>query len=479
MGSITMNPTTPKSEGEYLLSALELHKQGRLAQARALYQQILANNPNEITSLHMLGVIRLAEGDGANACRLIGRALSLAPQYFEANLNMGVALRAIDQPIDAIEYFDHSISLRPDSIEAHYNRGVTLQEIGRLDEALESYKRVLSQDPQHADSASNMALIHLQRGDFTRGWRLYETRFATRQYKSSHSLDISAKTWNGIDPLSDKTLLIFCEQGLGDAIQFARYFRLIRQRAPTANVTVLAHRSLHRIFRSIENTFEIVENIKDRSFDFKIALMSAPAIFNTTADNIPYSTESYISVNSRAVSEWERHVDSASHHSRGIRIGLMWRGGQATPIKGRSVELKRLEELLDLPMDFSACKSKSLPTRRASLPHTLTSIISANHSADQSKPTLPIPPAYCLFWMSSLASTRAWHTCQPRWAGRRGSFFHGLVTGAGWKIAPTALGIQMSNSFDNNNPGTGATLFCTSKNRLNCNSKRSLRAVCH
>ena len=36
--------------------------------------------------------------------------------------------------------------------------------------------------------------------------------------------------WNG-EPLADKTLFIYSEQGLGDALQFVRFVRLARQRA--------------------------------------------------------------------------------------------------------------------------------------------------------------------------------------------------------------------------------------------------------
>ncbi|MFM8846147.1 MAG: tetratricopeptide repeat protein, partial [Gammaproteobacteria bacterium] len=69
-----------------LHAAMALHRKGRLREAARIYQKILQAQPNELNSLHLLGAIRLAEGDAEAARALIGRALELKPDYTEAHV---------------------------------------------------------------------------------------------------------------------------------------------------------------------------------------------------------------------------------------------------------------------------------------------------------------------------------------------------------------------------------------------------------
>ena len=45
--------------------ALELHKQGRLADAEQLYSEVLAHRPDHFDALQMLSVVKLAKGQPA------------------------------------------------------------------------------------------------------------------------------------------------------------------------------------------------------------------------------------------------------------------------------------------------------------------------------------------------------------------------------------------------------------------------------
>jgi Flp pilus assembly protein TadD len=49
--------------------ALELHHQGRIAEAEQLYATVLAVRPDNIDALQMLGVIKLARGELVTALR--------------------------------------------------------------------------------------------------------------------------------------------------------------------------------------------------------------------------------------------------------------------------------------------------------------------------------------------------------------------------------------------------------------------------
>src|SRR5262245_47226841 len=68
-----------------LQSALAHHGAGRLAEADAIYQQILGANPDHAEALHLSGVISHQRGNYEAAVSLINRAISLdstEPRYF-------------------------------------------------------------------------------------------------------------------------------------------------------------------------------------------------------------------------------------------------------------------------------------------------------------------------------------------------------------------------------------------------------------
>ena len=55
--------------------ALELHHQGRIAEAEPLYAAVLAARPDHFDALQMLGLIKLSRGDAVTALRLVTAAM--------------------------------------------------------------------------------------------------------------------------------------------------------------------------------------------------------------------------------------------------------------------------------------------------------------------------------------------------------------------------------------------------------------------
>ena len=82
--------------------ALEHHKAGRLPDAGNIYQQILQQEPNQPTALHMLGVLSYQDGKNEQAVELISRAIEIQPDLAEAYNNLGLVQQQLDAIQDAI-----------------------------------------------------------------------------------------------------------------------------------------------------------------------------------------------------------------------------------------------------------------------------------------------------------------------------------------------------------------------------------------
>jgi tetratricopeptide (TPR) repeat protein len=138
-----------------LANGLSHHRAGRLADAEAIYHQVLASRPDHSDSLHLLGVIFLQRGNPAKAVQQIDLALKKDPNNISALNNYGNALNDLKRFEEALASFDRALQLRPDLAETHSNRGNALKELERFEEALGSYDRALALRPDYAEALSN------------------------------------------------------------------------------------------------------------------------------------------------------------------------------------------------------------------------------------------------------------------------------------------------------------------------------------
>ena len=127
--------------------AIQHHQAGRLAEAEALYRQILGVDPNRADAWHMLGVVANQVGQRKLSAEWIRKSISLNPNNAEAHYNLGNTLKDDGQVDDAIAAFQHALTLRPAYAEAANNLGVVLSLRGRFAEAIAACHRAVELKP--------------------------------------------------------------------------------------------------------------------------------------------------------------------------------------------------------------------------------------------------------------------------------------------------------------------------------------------
>ncbi len=145
-----------ESTFEALAIAVRHHQAGALANAEAIYRQILAAEPNHVEALHLLGVIAHQIGRNDMALQLIGRALALKPDHADAHCHLGAALAALRRPSEAIASYERALALKPGYVEAYCNLGVVLKELGRLEELVARLEQALALTPDSAEVLNNL-----------------------------------------------------------------------------------------------------------------------------------------------------------------------------------------------------------------------------------------------------------------------------------------------------------------------------------
>lgn len=115
---------------EALSIAFENHRAGHLAQAEAIYRQILDVAPDHVDALHLLGLVARRTGRNEAAVDLIQRAVAREPAFIEGHYNLGNALVALGRHAAAVDSFRRVLALNPDHAGAQ--RGLE-RALGRTD----------------------------------------------------------------------------------------------------------------------------------------------------------------------------------------------------------------------------------------------------------------------------------------------------------------------------------------------------------
>jgi len=232
----------------------------------------------------------------------------------------------------------------PYDARAYYNLAIILHDLSKFAESLACYEQAIKLGYHNPARANlNTGMNYLKMGDFKRGfhyvdlksdgaWRLGKN-FAFNQEALSH-IDL----WEG-QSLEDKTILIYCEQGFGDNIQFVRYIPQVRELG--GRIIFSCYDQLYNIFKNspILKGVDVMKgaSLNSVELDFKIPLLSLPRVLEATIDNIPH-TDGYLS---------KTHCKDWNLSDEGMNVALVWESSGLDT--RRSIPLETILPLCELP----------------------------------------------------------------------------------------------------------------------------------
>jgi tetratricopeptide (TPR) repeat protein len=312
------------SINETLQLALEHHRQGRLAEAEGLYRQVLQADPRNADALHLMGVLATRVGKYELAVNFISHAIRLQGKHPAFHVNLSDALQRWDRNADALAAARQAVRLEPTYAEGHNSVGSVLKSLGRLDEALAAFTCAIDIKGDYVDAHYNRALLRISLGDFSRGWDEYEWRWKRPNF---HQPALPKPRWDG-SPLAGRMLLVQCEQGFGDTIQFIRYVK--QMQAGGERVMVVPQLPLVPLLVTSGVQNVIPPGTPLSEFDVYLPLLSLPRVIGTTLETIPADVP-YLAADAALVEQWKTRLAAMG----GFKIGIHWQGNPQSPLEPR------------------------------------------------------------------------------------------------------------------------------------------------
>jgi len=366
----------PKNFEALQLSAIIAGQSNNFQLALKMLDEILSIKPDFADAHSNRGLAFKGLNRFNEAIASFDRAIELNPKHFQAHLNRGLILKELNKIVDAIESYEHAIAIKPDYAEALNSRGIALKELNQFEDAIASYKSAIAINPEYAEAHSNLgaalsdlkqfnkaiesynkaieinpnsvqaqfnkSLAMLLKGEFKQGWEIYEWR---NKIKKKELRNFTQSRWLVDEDITNKTILLHAEQGLGDTIQFCRYAKLVKARG--ARVLLEAPKALMGLLKTLGGVDDLVEKgTQLPSFDYHCPLLSLPLAFKTELDTIP-SAKSYLYVDKNKRKEWNKNLGEVPK----LRVGLVW-SGSLGHINDHNRSLTLQELLPYLPKDY-------------------------------------------------------------------------------------------------------------------------------
>ena len=327
-------------------------KQGKLAEAIDTYYKILEIDPTDVGVCRSLGMLLTEQGKLEEAIEAYYKVLEIDSTDAGIYNNLGILLKEQGKFKEAIDAYCKALEIFPGYADAYNNLGNVLQLQGDFEDAAVVYKKALEINSQFSEAHKNLGMLLLLTGELEHGWEKYEWRWKCHDFPSENR-NFPQPLWDGTG-LSDKSVLVWTEQGVGDEIMFANMLDTLSWMADEI-ITECEERLVPLFQRSFPKIQFVSREQKpnpillDKDIDYQVPIGSLAQWLRKNESQFP-KKGSYLSASSEKVSQlrdkYKRLTDDR------FLVGISWKSINHGIEKEKSTILENWTPILSQPDCF-------------------------------------------------------------------------------------------------------------------------------
>ncbi|MBF0561259.1 MAG: tetratricopeptide repeat protein [Alphaproteobacteria bacterium] len=312
------------------------------AEAAVEFRKLLRLQPGNLSAREGLGLALERLGRCEEAIEHLLSVSAARPEDANVIAGLGGVLARLGRYAEAERSLRRALDLEPERPRHHAGLGAFLHAQGRLGEALVAYRGAVALNPRDAELRCQLAAVQLARSDFVEGWANLESRLE-RTDSVLTFIPTDKPVWSGCDP-AGRTLVLYPERGLGEAILSARFVSVITQKGAT--VVVAAPPELLPLLSSLQGVqaFTTLEGPWPAHHEHA-PFLSLPHRLGITERTIPADVP-YLAADAGRVAWWGKRLGNRT----GRRVGIVWQSDQtSSPHRDGSIPLSILARLAEVP----------------------------------------------------------------------------------------------------------------------------------
>ena len=250
---------------------------------------LLKDLPRNKDLLNTLGIFYAKTEHFAEAGEIFKKLLKIYPDNNSYANNLVNLFVLQNNFIDAQDVVKSLADKCLDNYKYQRDCGIIFHKTGNTNLSKKYLLRALDLNSKNYDLMLTLSTVLLKKGEYSEGWRLYESRFnhstISEQIKimPKQILNGNIPRYKGED-LTNKTILIHAEQGYGDFIMSMRYFKNLREKYPGLKISVICKDPLQKLLEGNSEIFNVVsyeetEKVDSITADFWEFIMSIPRYF--------------------------------------------------------------------------------------------------------------------------------------------------------------------------------------------------------